>query len=80
MQLPNSERPILGISVETLDFANNKHFLVDRFQSFSYEFFTPNSVTFLYGIIEPDTTVTYTESRFIFSNTAATQIPVGSIM
>lgn len=29
LQLPNSERMIKGITVETYDYANNKHWLVD---------------------------------------------------
>lgn len=78
LQLPNSERPILGITIETYDKANGKHFLVDRFQSLDYEFFTPNSVTFLFGRIQLSTEFTYTEARFSFKQTSATQIPAGS--
>ena len=80
LQLPNSERPILGITIETYDKADGNYYLVDKYESLSYYFFTPNAVTFLFGRIKMSDDHTYTETKFIFENTAATQIPVGSVM
>lgn len=44
IQLPNSQRPILGITLESYDMDASIYYLVDRFSSLSYQFFTPKSI------------------------------------
>jgi hypothetical protein len=72
--MPNSERPLLGITVQTYDtpVGGGDHFLVDQLQSVDKQFFTPASVSFLSSKITPSTKYTYTESKFVFENTVAT--------
>lgn len=86
LTLPNSERMIKGITIETFDKAAGTLYMVDQFISRDYQFFQPEAVTFLFNKINLLNQVgqredfTYTEAKFVFEAVAATEIPAESIM
>lgn len=80
LQLPDSQRPILGISIESYDVAGIQYYLVDSFSSLTYQFFIPNALHFIFNKITKNTEFTYTETLFKFSSTVAGGIPPGSIL